>query len=465
MGQLLTLSEGSSRRGETLRFRGGLRSLCAVTLLVVLSGCKDSDAKQTRPLVLVASGDTAGWIVPCGCASNQSGGLLRRGEYIDKLSQRADVVYVDVGGAVRGTSEYDIAKLEAIMRGEMAMGVTIHNIGAAEAALGADALRRMDKKLGEPMLFTSANVRDADGEKIISRYQLVKSSGRRIFITGVLSQELSPPGIQVTPPLPAILDALEATRGRRDTAIILVYAPEAELRELARQLPEVDAIIGGPTGQAIAPQRIGPTLLAAATNKGKFLVELKLPAPESGDHVHGKVVEISEDFDDHPAQRRNLKVLYAMLADRDFTPEQTSFVSDTVSQKDNDVRIAGTHACVDCHMRDCELWDGSAHAHAWATLKKDGSHVDSYCQQCHVTGYGLAGGFVSAKRTPQFASVGCESCHGPSQAHVDDSAVHTAYYQSAASTCVTCHDRENSPQFDYDHYWAQIEHGTQGGNE
>src|ERR1700745_4371010 len=32
-----------------------------------------------HPLVLVVSGDTAGWIVPCGCTSNQSGGLLRRG--------------------------------------------------------------------------------------------------------------------------------------------------------------------------------------------------------------------------------------------------------------------------------------------------------------------------------------------------------------------------------------------------
>ena len=42
------------------------------------------------------------------------------------------------------------------------------------------------------------------------------------------------------------------------------------------RLPEADAVIGGPTGQSIVPTAVGPTLLAAATNKGKFLVELDL---------------------------------------------------------------------------------------------------------------------------------------------------------------------------------------------
>ncbi len=55
-----------------------------------------------RPLVVVASGDTAGWIVPCGCATNQSGGLPRRAACVGRLRRQADVVLVDVGGAVQG---------------------------------------------------------------------------------------------------------------------------------------------------------------------------------------------------------------------------------------------------------------------------------------------------------------------------------------------------------------------------
>src|SRR3990172_11014673 len=40
------------------------------------------DIPENPSLVLVVSGDTAGWIVPCGCASNQSGGLPRRGSFV-----------------------------------------------------------------------------------------------------------------------------------------------------------------------------------------------------------------------------------------------------------------------------------------------------------------------------------------------------------------------------------------------
>ena len=55
----------------------------------------------TGPVQLIVSGDTAGWIVPCGCTSNQSGGLLRRGTYVASVSGNADVIVADAGGAAR----------------------------------------------------------------------------------------------------------------------------------------------------------------------------------------------------------------------------------------------------------------------------------------------------------------------------------------------------------------------------
>src|SRR5215831_2180698 len=60
----------------------------------------DSD----RLTILVVSGDTAGWIVPCGCTSNQSGGLLRRGTFVHSISrEKMTTVYVaDAGGAASG---------------------------------------------------------------------------------------------------------------------------------------------------------------------------------------------------------------------------------------------------------------------------------------------------------------------------------------------------------------------------
>jgi hypothetical protein len=123
-----------------------------------------------------------------------------------------------------------------------------------------------------------------------------------------------------------------------------------------------------------------------------------------------------------------------------------------------DYRLAGNAACVGCHKGDTATWQHSHHGHAWQTLVGRGSHVDPYCLQCHSTGYGLPGGFESARRSPQLGSVGCESCHGPGLAHRRDPKVRTPF--AARDQCGRCHDPENSPRFAFADYWQQIRHGN-----
>ena len=96
--------------------------------------------------MLVVSGDTAGWITPCGCASNQSGGLLRRGTYLANLGKTADVILADAGGAAGGTSDYHKVKFEAILAGERRMGLAAHNIGRTRGgARGRVPARRRER--------------------------------------------------------------------------------------------------------------------------------------------------------------------------------------------------------------------------------------------------------------------------------------------------------------------------------
>ena len=241
--------------------------------------------------------------------------------------------------------------------------------------------------------------------------------------------------------------------------MVLAYLPEEELADLASQLPEVDLIVGGPTGQSIAPRLAGPTLWASATNKGKFLGIFHAPAIGSSQKWRGEIVEMNESLADNAKQKQNLEQFYHVLAKRDFSAADTPFTKSLPQNLPPGFRIAGSQNCRQCHEDDCSLWDDSSHAHAWGSLKTTGAQVDSYCQQCHVTGFGLPGGFVSVARSETLAVVGCESCHGPSQGHMQDSKIRTAYFGQAKNQCTHCHDRENSPQFDYDEYWAQIEHG------
>ena len=61
------------------------------------------------------------------------------------------------------------------------------------------------------------------------------------------------------------------------------------------------------------------------------------------------------------------------------------------------------------------------------------------------------------ERSANRVNVGCENCHGPSAAHVREPKVHTPYVP--ADQCIRCHDRENSPHFEHETYWAKIQHG------
>ena len=45
-------------------------------------------------------------------------------------------------------------------------------------------------------------------------------------------------------------------RGAYDALVVLAYLPVDELNALAAALPEADAVIGGPTGQAVEPQAV-----------------------------------------------------------------------------------------------------------------------------------------------------------------------------------------------------------------
>ncbi len=430
---------------------------CSLLTTCQCVGCGANGVEDVRRLTLVVSGDTAGWIVPCGCTSNQSGGLLRRGSYLQELRSEGVVLYVDAGGAASGTSEYDRLKFEAILRGEAAMGVEGHNIGAAEARLGGDYLRECAAKLSVPVL--SCNVRDSRSRLLGESIRIVAAGGRKIALVGVLSDSQPIPDVQIDTPRNAILAALDESVANYDSLVVLAYLPEDELLELAANLPEADLIIGGPTGQSVSPHRRGPALVASATNKGKFLAELTAPVSDSMGW-QGEIVEMTARFENDPRQQANLDEFYQTLAERDLTPSQSSFALSLPLVVPETFRVAGTESCRDCHTTECETWEQSRHAHAWESLTQTGAHVDAYCQQCHATGFGLPGGFESVQRSPLHFGVGCESCHGPSLGHAEDSRIRTAYSGQARHQCMNCHDHENSPEFADVRYWKKVRHGA-----
>jgi hypothetical protein len=142
-------------------------------------------------------------------------------------------------------------------------------------------------------------------------------------------------------------------------------------------------------------------------------------------------------------------------------------------------RFVGSAKCESCHEDSYDVWKHSGHAHAYETLTKldPPRNFDPECVSCHVIGWNptgffpYTGGYESLKKTPQLINTGCEDCHGPGEKHCavemghDEAlqkklrkAVVVTKEESKKQQCYSCHDIDNSPDFNFDEYYPQIEH-------
>ena len=78
-----------------------LSTLTAVMALSLTACPRTKQPTSDLPVRILVSGDTAGWIVPCGCTTHQSGGLPRRGNYMERARTTAEVLYLDAGALRR----------------------------------------------------------------------------------------------------------------------------------------------------------------------------------------------------------------------------------------------------------------------------------------------------------------------------------------------------------------------------
>ena len=430
-----------------------------VAFCVSMLGCSPTPPPS---LQIVVSGDTAGWITPCGCTANQSGGLERRASLLKTLGPSDRIVYLDVGGSAAGKSPYQQVKLKSILLGDQLMGLELHNIGAPETQLAPETLFQIAKETKTQLLSANLQAANANGAvpESLTAYRVIQRDGVRVLVTSVVDPTLIKNTMwKARDASSSVLQVLQ--KEKADIKIVLAYMDEPGLRSLAESLPEVDFIVGGPTGQTLSPSLVGPVEIMSATNKGKFLARIELQKQgKTWKTVKRGALEVTSTLPLEPALSKNLEDYLSTLGKLDFSAGETGLVTSQPATIANqaEYRIAGSDSCVQCHKDDNQSWHVSKHSHAWQTLIDKKSHVDPSCQVCHTTGYGLSGGFVQVAKSSQMVNVGCESCHGPSQAHVLNPKTKTTYL--SREQCVRCHDHENSPEFEYNKYWAKITHGV-----
>ena len=118
-------------------------------------------------------------------------------------------------------------------------------------------------------------------------------------------------------------------------------------------------------------------------------------------------------------------------------------------------RYVGSEACGDCHEVEYDsFYTHSSKAHSGKSVQvmmKDLTPQELIqCYECHVTGYGKPGGFVSFEETPGLADVGCETCHGPGYDHVESGGeLELIKYDLDVADCEQCHNADRVTPYNY----------------
>lgn len=412
--------------------------------------------------------DTRGHIEPCGCASGMAGGISRRQTYLAQARIR-DSILVDAGDVTAGPRPWEVLELEYILKGYEKMGYHAVNIGHNEISMSFEALKKIKEQYDR---FVSANVYGPDGELVFEPYLVARlANGYRCGIIGVADDDILPDdigeGIEVIPPADALTKFLPELKKKSDFIIVLAFADKAGMQAIAQQFFEIDVIIGGNVQQVSGEPIVeNKSVIVFNTDKGKNVGRLDIHRDSQKDWRYDNDFVKLEETMERDAEIVLLVEAYKLqLKERDFHPlkdDEEGLSSISAARSKNADKYIGFAGCRECHEAEHDIWAKSPHAQAFESLERKGDQYNPRCLKCHTVGYMSSDGYINQKLTPNLKNVSCESCHGRGDHHgklMSDEALSAKRVIMKETRCETCHDKDNSPDFDESVYWEKIAHG------
>jgi hypothetical protein len=457
-----------------------------------------------KPLyALLITGKIEGYLEPCGCAGMErmKGGMGRRYSLFKQLRlQGWPVVGLDVGGLAHGFGRQAEFKFHRLIDGMRAMDYGAITLGETDLKLPAGELvAETADAQNQKSPFVSANVGLFGFESgMIAKSRILQAGGKKIGVTGVLGKsfqkEIQNAEIEFSDPEKAIEKVLPELKSV-NLLVLLAHADMKESIALAKKFPQFNVVVtsGGNPIPPDEPTKIegSKTILVEVGTKGMSAIVLGFF--EEKEHILVRyqrvVLDSRQSFvekgkqgivskDPPPQEMKNLMAAFQdQLKETGF--EGLGLRAAPHPQKESGGKFVGTEKCKSCHEESYKVWKKSPHSKAYETLAKldPPRNFDPECLSCHVVGWNpqrffpYESGYQSEEKTPLMKDVGCEDCHGPGEFHCKaeeggDQAKMDKYRKASVITkaeseknqCRTCHDGDNSPDFNFQKYWPHVEH-------
>ena len=332
-------------------------------------------------------------------------------------------------------------------------------LGEKDLNYGIDFLREMIDTYSLP--FTSANVRDASGEFILPEYLMIERAGFTIGVCSVLDPQqriltmsAKEEVYDVADPVATLRELLPRMReAGAQTVVVISHLGDQKTEQLLRDVTGVDVCLVGHSRRPFRSERlVDRTSLISSSFEGRYLGRMDVDLGNEGDlkAFDVTILELGEEIADDPVMLERVNKFkdhleeFRLVARGPYQPTKGSEKESYLTERE----------CRKCHTDIWETLRESPHQSAFTTLARKGQAQSPECLVCHTTGYLYKNGYDDRPPRNRLTNVQCEACHGYGTEH-DRSG---DWLTQARESCVDCHDQENSPEFDYDTYWAKIAH-------
>jgi len=437
--------------------------------------------KDRKPdAVIVFTGQTYGYLQPCGCSRPQIGGLERRAVLIQMLKDKGwPVAGVDLGDIAPENPalvEQGRLKYVAVMTALREMGYLGVGIGKSELKGDLFGLLAGYGFQKEQRPFSLAgNLVGTNNGKIIPREQMFNAGrpGARpivelievakvgsvpVGVAGVIGKSLVKEArkekwdttlefsdVQAT--LKAATDKLKNHSLKPQLNVLLYQGDTNCAAKIAKDFPQFQVILclaldGAPP--PLQPQQIpnSKTIIIQVGHRGQHVGVLGVfkNADKSVEYRY-QLVPLGEEFitpGSEAAALKNNKALQILedyakaVKDAKLLPEYPRVMHPAQIQAAGfappiKLTYVGTEACAACHVGEFNKWKTVPHSNAMNTLvnvakRPSLRQFDGECVKCHSVGFEYQSGYMDPKGNqklmPLLVNVGCENCHGPGSGHV-----------------------------------------------
>ena len=397
---------------------------------------------------LLVAGHFDGMLEPCGCTAPMIGGVRRLGTLAAQLRAQGPTTIVITAGSVPNIAtqsslqaKQNVLKAETAALVAKSIGADALGLGSQEASYGLGMLSEVVQLFPDHVV--NSQVTAPEGlplRKFVSHGRfLIGAAGK-----GASSMAASFGGTS-TDEVQAAKDLAFQAQTSGQIAVLMLDDTQVEAQQISTAVPGLGLILYSSQGSADpgSRQTSGPWL-ASPGSQGRDVLVFSLDA----NGLSGcRVQKLTPDLADAASVSDVMTDYLHRVGAANLLAQWPKVKTGT---------YVGPQACMSCHRDAYHTWTASKHALAYKTLEVQGHGLDPDCVRCHVTGLSSTSGFVSLAKTPQFAGVTCESCHGPGKAHSLNP--RWVKMQDGRQACSYCHTPEHSPQFNFMTYWAKIKH-------